>query len=108
MLAGELLRRAAARFPDKQALIDGGRRLTYREFDRAADRAAQALLALGLCKGDRMAILSHISMEFAILYFGAARAGIIAAMLTTRATPRDLAYMLNKIGAAALFHSEAM
>jgi fatty-acyl-CoA synthase len=108
MLAGELLRRAAARFPDKQALIDGERVLTYREFDRAADRAGQALMALGLRKGDRMAILSHNSMEFAILYFGAARAGVIAAMLTTRATPRDLAYMLNKIGAAALFHSEAM
>ena len=58
MLAGEILRLAAARFPDKNALIDGDHRLTYREFDRAANRAAHALLALGLKKGSRAAILS--------------------------------------------------
>jgi acyl-CoA synthetase (AMP-forming)/AMP-acid ligase II len=108
MLAGELLRLAAARFPDKPALIDGDRRLTFREFDRAANRAAQALLALGLRKGDRIAVLSPNCMEFAILYFGAARAGVIAAMLTTRATQPDLVYMLNKIGARALFHADAL
>jgi acyl-CoA synthetase (AMP-forming)/AMP-acid ligase II len=103
MLAGEILRLAAARFPDKNALIDGDRRLTYREFDGAANRAAHAMLALGLKKGSRAAILSANSAEFAILYFGAARAGVIVAPLTTRATARDLTYMLNKIGAEALF-----
>jgi fatty-acyl-CoA synthase len=103
MLIGELLRLSAARFPDKVALIEGDRQLTYREFDRAANRAAQALLALGLRKGDRAAILSFNSIAFAILHYGAARAGVILAALTTRATPRDLAYMLNKVGARALF-----
>jgi fatty-acyl-CoA synthase len=105
MLAGELLRLAAARFPDKPALIDGDRSLTFREFDRAANRAAQALLALGLRKGSRAAILSQNAMEFALLYFGAARVGVILATLTTRATPRDVAYMLDKIGAEALFYA---
>lgn len=104
MLAGELLRLAAARFPDKPALIDGDRGLTFREFDRAANRAAQALLALGLRKGSRAAILSANAMEFAVLYFGAARAGVILATLTTRSTPRDIVYMLDKIGAEALFY----
>ncbi len=105
MLAGEILRLAAARFPDKAALIDGERRLSYREFDRAANRAANALIALGLAKGSRIAIVSPNSIEFAILYFGAARAGVIAAMPSTRATVQDLAYMLDKIGAEALFFS---
>ena len=105
MLAGELLRLAAERFPDKPALIDGDRALTFREFDRAANRAAQALLAIGLRKGSRAAILSQNSMEFALLYFGAARAGVILATLTTRSTPRDVGYMLNKIGAEALFYA---
>jgi acyl-CoA synthetase (AMP-forming)/AMP-acid ligase II len=108
MLAGELLRLTAQRFPHKPALIDGDRLLTYREFDRAANRAAQALLALGLAKGSRAAILSANSIEFAVLYFGAARAGVILAALTTRATPRDLVYMLTKIGAEALFHAEPL
>lgn len=108
MLCGELLRLSAERFPDKPALIDGGRRLTYREFDRAANRAAQALLALGLRKGSRAAILATNSIEFAVLYFGAARAGIILTTLTTRATPRDLVYMLTKISAEALFYAEPL
>jgi acyl-CoA synthetase (AMP-forming)/AMP-acid ligase II len=103
MLTGEILRLAAARFPDKPALIDGERRLTYREFDRAANRAANALIGLGLAKGSRIAIVSPNSIEFAILYFGAARAGVIAAALSTRATAQDLAYMLDKAGAEALF-----
>src|SRR5690242_21272498 len=108
MLTGHLLRLSAARFPARPALIDGERALTFRVFDRAADRAAQALLALGLAKGSRAAILSTNSIEFAVLYFGAARAGIILAALTTRATPRDLVYMLTKIGAEALFYSEPL
>lgn len=107
MLAGELLRLAAARFPDKPALIDGDRSLTFRDFDRAANRAAQALLALGLRKGSRAAILSPNSMEFAVLYFGAARVGVILATLTTRSTPHDVNYMLNKIGAETLFYAPA-
>jgi fatty-acyl-CoA synthase len=108
MLAGELLRLAAARFPDKPALIDGERSLTFREFDKAANRAAHALLALGLRKGSRAAILSPNTIEFAVLYFGAARAGVILATPTIRATPRDLVYMLSKIGAEALFYAEPL
>jgi acyl-CoA synthetase (AMP-forming)/AMP-acid ligase II len=108
MLAGELLRLAAARFPDKPALIDGDRVLAFRDFDRAANRAAHALLALGLCKGSRAALLSANAIEFAILYFGAARAGVILATPTIRATERDLVYMLNKIGAEALFYAEPL
>jgi acyl-CoA synthetase (AMP-forming)/AMP-acid ligase II len=108
MLIGEILRLSAARFPDKIALIDGERWLTYRAFDRAADRAAQALIALGLVKGSRAAVLSYNSIEFAILHYAAARAGVILCALTTRATARDLAYMLNKIGAEALFFAEPL
>jgi acyl-CoA synthetase (AMP-forming)/AMP-acid ligase II len=108
MLAGEILRLAAARFPDKSALIEGERQLTYREFDRAANRAANALIRLGLAKGSRIAIVSPNSIEFAILYFGAARAGVIAAMPSTRSTAQDLAYMLDKVGAEALFFSGAL
>jgi acyl-CoA synthetase (AMP-forming)/AMP-acid ligase II len=108
MLIGEILRLSAARFPDKVALIEDDRRLTYREFDSAADRAAQALLALGLRKGSRAAILSYNSIDFAILHYGAARAGVILAAMTTRATARDLAYMLNKIGAEALFFAGSL
>jgi acyl-CoA synthetase (AMP-forming)/AMP-acid ligase II len=107
MLAGEILRLAAARFPDKPALIEDGRRLSYRALDTAADRVANALVALGLAKGARIALLAPNILEFPIVFYGAARAGIIVAMLSTRVTSRDLAYMLNKIGAEGLFFADA-
>ena len=107
MLAGDILRRAAARFPDKIALIDGEHRLTYRAFDAAATRMAAALAASGLTKGSRVAMLAPNGIENAITYYGAARAGAIFATMSVRSTVRDLAYMLNKIGAEALFFAGA-
>lgn len=103
MLIGDILRHAAASAPDKMALIAAARRLSYREFDAAADRVAGAMAALGLAKGARAAILAPNILEYPILYFGAARAGVILAHLSTRATASDLAYMLRKTGVEVVF-----
>ncbi len=54
---GEVLRRTAARLPNKTAIIDGGRRYTYQELDAYSDRFAAALARLGVAKGDRVGIL---------------------------------------------------
>ena len=102
MLIGEILRRAAARFPDKPALIDGERRITYAELDRLADRCAAALTASGLNKGDRLANLAPNVAEQMVLVFGAARAGVILGQISVRATVNDLAYILDKIEASSL------
>jgi acyl-CoA synthetase (AMP-forming)/AMP-acid ligase II len=103
MLIGEILRRSATRAPDKIAVIGGDRQISYRALDAASDRAAGALAALGLAKGARAAILAPNVFEYPILYFGAARAGVILANLSTRATATDLAYMLRKTGVEVLF-----
>lgn len=108
MLIGEILRLSAARFPDKTALIDGSRRMTYGELDAQASRFAAALSAHGIVKGARIAVLAANCCEMASIYFGAARAGVIMAALSTRSTAGDVAYMLSKIGAEALFHSADM
>jgi fatty-acyl-CoA synthase len=104
MLIGDILRHTAARSPAKTALIGDVRRLTYAELDRAADRAASALAALGATKGARVAILAPNILEYPVISFGAARAGVILAHLSTRATAADLAYMLRKIGAEILLY----
>ena len=107
MLVGEILRYAAARFPDKTALIDGERRMTYRELDRAADACAGAIAALGLAKGARLANMAPNIMEQLVVFFGAARAGVIVAQVSVRATAADLAYILDKIAPEAMiFWSE--
>ena len=49
--AGDVLVRSAALFPDRVAVVDGGREVTYRELAETADRLGHALLRLGLPAG---------------------------------------------------------
>jgi acyl-CoA synthetase (AMP-forming)/AMP-acid ligase II len=102
MVIGEILRRSAARFPDKPALIDGSRQVTYRELDQLADRCAAGLAALGFKTGDRLANIAPNVVEQMVLVFGAARAGVILGQVSVRASVNDLAYILDKIEASGL------
>lgn len=102
MVIGEILRRAAARFPDKPALIDGQRQVTYRELDQLADRCAAGLAAAGFKTGDRLANIAPNVVEQMVLVFGAARAGVILGQVSVRASVNDLAYILDKIEASGL------
>ena len=104
MLAGEILRRASCRFPDKAAIVEGSRSLTYAAFDAAADRCALALANAGCGKGDRIAAVTATCLEFCVLYYGAARAGVVLAAISPRATAAELTYMLIKIETRALFY----
>src|ERR1700688_3407017 len=78
---GSILRDAAARAPDKIALIDGDlgrgqtRRWTYRALLADAERAARALLGR-FSPGERIAVWSGNSPEWLILDFAAALAGL--------------------------------
>ncbi len=96
MLTGEILRRSAARFPGREAIVAGDRRMTYRELDAAANRFANALAAEGLNKGDKAAILCANHPAYAVAYFGAAKAGVVLTNLSVRATVDDVRYMLDK------------
>ncbi len=99
MLAGEILRQAAARFGDKPALIAGSERLSFSELDRQADACAAALAERGLTQGSRVAILAPNIAAFPVFYWGAARAGLVVVSVSTRATPADITYMLAKVRA---------
>ena len=103
MLTGEFLRLSAQRAPERTAVAGGDRRLSYRELDAESNRFAHALTTLGLTKGSTIAIMASNRPEYAIAYFGAARAGVLLAHVSLRSTAEDLRYMLDKIGAEALF-----
>ena len=77
MESGEILRRAARRWPEKTALIAGERQLDYGEYDRLANRFANFLIAEGIHAGDRIATLLFNSPEYGIVHFGNARAGSV-------------------------------
>ncbi|MEL6978313.1 MAG: class I adenylate-forming enzyme family protein [Pseudomonadota bacterium] len=90
---------AAARYPDKIALIDlsgaAPRSLTYAELERRLDQAAGWMRAAGLAPGDRLAMAVGNRLEFIEIFFGAMRAGVVPVPLNTRLGPETLAYIIE-------------
>ena len=92
--ATDWLARREALSPHKIALIDslrGDRAITYREWNRAANRTAHLLCALGVGKGDRVAILAANCVEYLDLWFACGKLGAILQTLNWRLAPAELA-----------------
>lgn len=94
---GNILRRSAARFPDKTALAFEGRSLTYGELDRRVNRLATGLLQTGVKKGDRVAVLLHNGPAFVEIYFACARAGAIFVPINNLLKEVELARIIEYI-----------
>jgi acyl-CoA synthetase (AMP-forming)/AMP-acid ligase II len=99
MLTGEILGRTAARFPDRTAIVAGERRLDYRALDRAVNRFAHALIRHGLEPGERVGILCGNRPEYAVAYFGIARAGGVSAHLSPRYMDDEIVHALAVVEA---------
>jgi long-chain acyl-CoA synthetase len=76
--------------------------LTYRELDEASSRFAAALHALGIRKGDRVAIMLPNIPQQVIAYFGILKAGGVIVNTNPTYTPRELQYQLADSGARAI------
>jgi fatty-acyl-CoA synthase len=97
MIYGDWLGRREDLSPDKVALIDtlnGDREITYRGWNRAANRTAHYLRALGVEKGDRVAVLAMNSVEYLDLWFACGKLGAILQTLNWRLTPHELAALV--------------
>lgn len=99
---GDLLRRTAARFPDKTAIVCGQVTWTYREFDTICNRVANGLAARGISAGDRVAILSRNSHAFAAIRYAVARLGAVLVPINFMLKPDEIAYVLRHAGARLL------
>ena len=100
--AYDLLREAAARNPDGEAIVCGGERLTYREVEAVVERCAAGLQAAGIGKGDRVAMLLGNGLSFPVVLFAALRIGAIGVPLSVREQAPGIAYMLAHSGARLL------
>lgn len=74
---GALLRHQAGNYPDREFLVAGGQAWTYRAFDQWVDQIAGSLHALGLRKGDKLAIMLPNCAAFMGLWFACARLGLV-------------------------------
>src|SRR5580692_11008915 len=90
------------RLSDRIALVDGTTRVTYRELDDRVARAAGGLLALGIRKGDRIAVWLPNSIEWAVAFFAAARVGAVVVPINTGLSVAEAQYILVQSGARTL------
>jgi fatty-acyl-CoA synthase len=88
---------------DHEALVQGKRRLTYRELNRRVNRLAAWLLEAGLQREDRCAYLAYNGIEVVELIFAAAKIGLILVPLNWRLAPKELAFILSDSKAETLF-----
>jgi len=129
---GEVLRETARRHPERDALVfpglqpdgttlrntagstdgdrDGGDRdedacfrLTYRQLDEQVDRVARALLALGVQKGEHVAVWATNWPRWVLLQHATARIGAVMVTVNPAYRRSELAYVLKQSDAVALF-----
>ena len=100
-LAG-VLATNAGRSPDRTALIFGEQRHSYRDVNAAVNRAAHALAAAGLRKGDRMVLMSANSDDFYIALYAAWRLGALIIPVNPASTAAELRYLLDDSQAAVV------
>ena len=95
MKLGAMLADSATRFPDREAVVCGGRRIAFGELDRTASRLAGAFAALGQKPGDRLAMYLPNSAELAEAMLGAAKSGGVIVPIATRLAPAEARYILR-------------
>jgi acyl-CoA synthetase (AMP-forming)/AMP-acid ligase II len=88
--------------PEAEFAVQEDRRVTYREAAGQTNRVANAFASAGLQIDERVAILSRNSIEYAILYYGALKSGVVPVPLNYRLAPREWAYILNDAQAKML------
>ncbi len=95
----EMLRRTVEAAPQSEAIVEvGGERINYRDlWDRAA-RVAGGLQALGVERGDRVAIRLGNGLKWCVAFYGIELAGAIAVPVNTRFTDTEVEYVINDSG----------
>ena len=99
---GEVLSVNAQLYPDRLAVKDLRRALTYAQFEERANRLANAFAGLGLGKGDRVAIYAHNCLEWMEIYAACAKSGVVAVPVNFRLTAPEVRYIVEDCGAAVL------
>lgn len=98
----QILYNSARDFSDRLAADFMGRKWTYKQIRGEVDSFATALTALGVGKGDRVAIALPTIPQFAVAYYGILRAGGVVVAVNPVLTPPELDHILNDSGAEAI------
>lgn len=106
MNVGYLLTKAVSDYPDKVALAFEGKELTYRELNSRVNSLANGLLAEGIKKGDKVAILLRNSNELIESFFATVKIRGVVVPINYRLTPKEVAYIVDNADASTLIYGE--
>ena len=98
----EFLRRAWRLYPDREAVVDEGLRLTYSEFSRRCDRWSAALQRLGVSKGDRVAYIAPNTHALLESFYAIPQIGAVLVPINYRLIADDFAYIIGHSGAKVI------
>src|SRR5690242_20508298 len=99
---GQMLSVHARLMPERSGARDLERAMTFRRWNERSCRLANALLGLGLRKGDRVTVLAYNKVEWAEIYAATAKAGLVVVPINFRLVGPEIAYIVENAGASAL------
>ena len=100
------IRRHARDHGDSVAVIFQGRETTYGQLDQRCNQVANGLVAAGIKRGQRIAILAKNTDLFYELLYGATKVGAVLAPINFRLAPPEVSYVINDAQAHLLFVGE--
>jgi long-chain acyl-CoA synthetase len=89
------LERSALFFPDRAAISETGREMTYAQLNKKANQVATALLKMGVKPGDFIGLCAPNTADWIIFYFGVLKAGAVAVTLSSLLTGEELIILFN-------------
>ena len=106
---GRFFDQACARHAEREALVVRHQnvRLTYAQLKSRVDALACGLMRLGLAPGERIGIWSQNTLEWTLIQFASAKAGLVLVNINPAYRRSELEYALNKVGCRALVLSPA-
>src|SRR6266480_1150873 len=106
-LIHHMLRSSANRFPDKEALVHGGNRLTYSQVETMVGCLAAGLRAAGIQRGDHVAIFLEPSVQQSVSIFATSCVGAVFVPLNHVLFPDQVKYILNDCRVKAIITTGA-
>jgi long-chain acyl-CoA synthetase len=103
MNLAEYLERSAHCFPDRPAIFQEERKISYWDFNKNSNRVATALIGLGIQRGDFVGLCAPNSIEWLVSYFGILKAGATAVTLPITFTKSELRRLLDDALPKVLF-----
>ncbi|PPD15691.1 MAG: long-chain fatty acid--CoA ligase [Methylobacterium sp.] len=108
MHLGDVLKAQARLQPERIGARDLERAMTFRDWNARACRLGNALLALGLKKGERVAVLAYNRLEWAEIYAAVAKTGLIAVPINFRLTAPEVRFICRDCAVSAVIAEAAL